>query len=109
MNYETHSENESMTMTKKTLAGLICKELGYTKQQSAQLVESVMEIMKEALEQGGNILISGFGKFSVHEKHERVGWDPQKAEPMTLPARRVVKLKYSGKLEEELNRDNDCV
>jgi len=56
------------------------------------------------LEDGEDVLISGFGKFCVHEKNRRRGRNPQSGEAIMLPPRKVVTFKCSGKLREKINR-----
>jgi len=57
---------------------------------STKLVESFLEIIKKSLENGEDILVTGFGKFSVKEKNERKGRDPQTGKDLILKSRRVV-------------------
>ena len=70
---------------------------------SAQLVESFLEIIKKSLENGEDILISGFGKFSVKEKNERKGRNPQTGEDLILKSRRVVTFRCSESLRDKIN------
>ena len=70
----------------------------------AHIVENLFELIKQSLEQGDDVLISGFGKFSVHAKHQRRGRNPQTGESMELPSRRVVTFHYSGVLKEKVNQ-----
>ena len=79
----------------------------FTKTESAQVIETLFEIIKQTLEQGEEILISGFGKFCVNEKHQRRGRNPQTAEPILLPPRSVVTFKCSSKLREKINRQEE--
>lgn len=92
-----------MTMKKGTLAESIRQELKFNKTRSAELVESVLEIIRETLEQGEDVLISGFGKFYINDKRERLGWNPHMAEAMMISARRVVKFKSTKKLQKAIN------
>ena len=62
-----------------------------SKRQSADLVESLLEIIKQTLESREDILISGFGKFCVREKKKRPGRNPQTGENVIIDARRVVR------------------
>lgn len=71
--------------------------------QSAQVLESILEIIKNTLENGEDVLITGFGKFYVKEKRERKGRNPQTGEDLMLGSRRVVGFKCSGKLRERMN------
>jgi integration host factor subunit alpha len=77
----------------------------FKKTQSAQIIETLFELLKQSLEQGDDVLISGFGKFCVQKKSRRRGRNPQSGEPIMLPARKVVSFKCSGKLREKINRE----
>jgi integration host factor subunit alpha len=86
-----------MKLTKDRLIDAIVDDIGYQKNQSSQLVEALLEILKNTLEQGEDVLISGFGKFQVKSKNERRGRNPATGDEMMLPSRRVVTFKCSGK------------
>ena len=93
-----------MTLTKADIAAAIYKKTRrYTRMQSLELVDSLFEIMKQTLESGEDVLISSFGKFSVKEKRERIGRNPQNRQPMMLTARKVVNFKWSGRLRNKIN------
>jgi integration host factor subunit alpha len=93
-----------MTLTKAQIVeNLFAKNL-FTKGESAQIIETLFELIKQSLQDGDDVLISGFGKFSVKEKHQRRGRNPQSGEPITLPPRRVVTFHYSAGLKEKMNR-----
>jgi len=92
-----------MTLTKADLIDSIYNHVGLSKTKSIQLVESLLEIIKETLENGEDILISGFGKFFVKEKNERRGRNPQTREDLMLDARRVVTFRCSGVLRDKIN------
>jgi len=92
-----------MSLTKAHLADSIHNQLGFPKNQSVQALESILEIIKETLEKGEDVLISGFGKFCVKEKRERRGRNPQIGEDLMLRSRRVVGFKCSGKLRDKMN------
>jgi integration host factor subunit alpha len=92
-----------MTLTKADLIQHVFTSLpGYTKAQSREAVETLLKIMKSSLENGENILLSGFGKFSVKDKRPRKGRNPQTGEELRLDARRVVTFKPSGLLKGQL-------
>ena len=96
-----------MTLTKAQIVeNLFAKNL-FTKGESAQIIETLFELMKQSLEQGDDVLISGFGKFCVREKHQRTGRNPQTGESMALPPRTVVTFKCSGILKEKINREDE--
>lgn len=92
-----------MTLTKADIADVMSNQVGYTKRQSLKIVDSLFEYIKKSLEDGDDVLISGFGKFSVKDKRERKGRNPQTGEPILLSSRRVVTFKCSGKLRNIIN------
>jgi integration host factor subunit alpha len=93
-----------MTHTKAQIVeNLFAKNL-FTKGESAQIIETLFELIKQSLQDGHDVLISGFGKFSVKGKHQRRGRNPQSGESITLPPRRVVTFHYSGVLKEKINQ-----
>ncbi len=92
-----------MTLTKADIAEQIHNDVGHTKKQSAQIVDSLFEIIKETFEDGKDVLISGFGKFTLRERKERKGRNPLTGKPMMLPAKKVVTFRCSGKLREKIN------
>ena len=96
--------NDSVaTLTKAQIVeNLFAKNL-FTKGESAQIVETLFELLKQSLENGDDVLISGFGKFCIHQKNQRRGRNPQSGEPITLPPRKVVTFKCSGVLREKIN------
>jgi integration host factor subunit alpha len=92
-----------MTLTKAHIVeNLFSKDI-FTKTESAHIVETLFEIVKQTLEQGEDVLLSGFGKFSVREKSQRRGRNPQTGDPILLSSRRVVTFKCSGVLRERIN------
>ncbi|UCF73844.1 MAG: integration host factor subunit alpha [Deltaproteobacteria bacterium] len=94
-----------MTLTKADLIDSIYNQLNLPKTKSAELVESLLEIIKKALENGEDVLISGFGKFCVKDKRKRRGRNPQTGEDLMLGERRVVTFKCSGVLRSKINRE----
>jgi len=93
-----------MTLTKVQIFGSISEQLGFTRRQSVETIEILLEIMKKALESGEDVLISGFGKFCVRDKKERRGRNPATGDDMMLRPRRVVTFNCSGKLRERVNK-----
>jgi integration host factor subunit alpha len=69
-------------------------------------VETTLEIIKQTLENGEDVLISGFGKFSVKDKRQRRGRNPKTNEDLLIDARRVVKFTCSGTLRRKINHDS---
>ena len=92
-----------MTLTKSHLIEAIAKANGFTKKQSTETVETILELIKSTLASGDDVLISGFGKFCVKEKLERRGRNPATGEDMILGPRRVVTFRCSGKLRDKVN------
>jgi len=92
-----------MTLTKAQIIESFQNNLGFTKNQSSEIIESILLIMKGALADSEDVLISGFGKFCVNEKKERRGRNPATGDDMMLAPRKVVTFKCSGKLREKLN------
>ena len=92
-----------MALTKHAIAAELQSELGFPKNQSIEVVESLLELMKSTLESGEDLLVSGFGKFCVKDKKERKGRNPATGEDAILPARRVVTFKWSGTLRDKVN------
>jgi integration host factor subunit alpha len=92
-----------MALTKHDIVEQIQAGLGFPKNQSVDITETLLELIKSSLESGEDLLVSGFGKFCVKEKNERKGRNPATDEELMLPARRVVTFKWSGKLRDKVN------
>jgi integration host factor subunit alpha len=93
-----------MTLTKAHIAKTIHNHCGFTNDRSAQLVDSLLEILKKTLENGEDVLISGFGKFCVKEKRKRRERNPHTREDLMLAPRKVIVFICSGVLREKVNR-----
>ena len=94
----------TMALTKERLIDSIYDNVGLSKAQSRSLVEKLFHIMKQTLETGEDLLISGFGKFVVKQKAARRGRNPQTAEELELRSRRVIVFKTSGVLRKRINQ-----
>ena len=92
-----------MTLTKADIVDSVHHDLGLTKSESVQVIESLLEIIKRTLASGEDILVSGFGRLCVRNKKQRGGRNPQTGKHMTLRARRVVKFRCSGVLRDRVN------
>jgi len=92
-----------MALTKEKLITSLETHLGMGRQESRQAVESLLRIMKDNLSRGEDLLISGFGKFSVRQKRARRGRNPQTQMHITLAARKVLVFKASGVLRKRIN------
>ena len=77
-------------MTKADIIEGVYEKVGFSKKESAEIVELVFDTVKETLERGDKIKISGFGNFQVRHKNARVGRNPQTGEEIKISERRVV-------------------
>ena len=92
-----------MTLTKANMAVAVAEQIGYPKNQSTKMIETLLEIIKRTVESGEDVLVSGFGKFCVKTKRERRGRNPATGEDMMLEPRRVVTFNCSRKLRDRVN------
>ena len=94
-----------MPLTKINLVEMVYGVLDVPKTQCVNVVESFFDIIKEELAKGEEVMISGFGKWSVKKKKPRVGRNPKTGEEMTIDARTVVTFKCSDSLRSKINHD----
>ena len=92
-----------MTLTKAHIINTIADQIGYPKNHSSEIVETLLELIKSSLESGDDVLISNFGKFCVKAKKERKGRNPATGKDMILEPRKVVTFRSSGKLRKMVN------
>ncbi len=92
-----------MALTKADIIDSVHEEIGLPKTESADIMESLLEIVKKALESENDVLVSGFGKFCVHEKNSRRGRNPATGEDLILDKRKAVVFKCSGNLRRKIN------
>ena len=90
-------------MTKIDIIQDVYEKLGFSKKDSARIVESVFDIIKDNLTTGEKVKISGFGNFVVKEKKSRRGRNPQTGAEIAISARRVLTFKSSQVLRKALN------
>jgi integration host factor subunit alpha len=93
-----------MALGKDHLINRLSSLNGFPKRTAAELLESLLELIKSTLESGEDVMISGFGKFRVKDKKNRWGRNPQTGNALILDARRVVTFKCSNVLRERMNR-----
>ena len=91
------------TLTKTGIVESVHDQLGFQKNESTEIIEILIEIIKESLELGEDVMISGFGKFQVKDKRKRRGRNPATGEDLTLSPRRVITFKCSGTLRDRIN------
>lgn len=94
-----------MTLTKAGLVEKISLN-GLSRKESSDVMKNLLEIMKQTLESGEDVMISCFGKFRVKEKIRRKGRNPATGEELYLDPRRVVTFKCSGVLRNEINGES---
>jgi integration host factor subunit alpha len=90
-------------MTKADIIESVYTHVKLTKKESAEIVELVLETLKDTLERGEKVKISGFGNFHVREKKSRVGRNPQTGQEIEISARRVLTFRPSQVLKSALN------
>jgi integration host factor subunit alpha len=94
-------------MTKADIVQAVYGKLGgFSKKESADLVDLVFETMKETLGRGEKIKVSGFGNFVLRDKRKRQGRNPQTGDPIVITERRVLSFKASQLLKQALNPKN---
>jgi integration host factor subunit alpha len=89
-----------MSLTKIEIIDSVYENLGISKKESVTAVESLFEIIKDELGKGNDVMISGFGKWTVRAKKKRKGRNPQTGEALTIDARKVVTFKPSYMLRQ---------
>jgi integration host factor subunit alpha len=92
-----------MTLTKAHIAQKIAYDCGFLKGEATEVLEKLLDIMKQCLTAGESVRISGFGKWNVKSKHARRGRNPQTGEQIVLDARKVVTWSYSPVFKQAMN------
>ena len=90
------------TLTRADLAETINRKMGFSRAESLDLVESILDKMSEALADGQNVKISGFGSFILRDKRERVGRNPKTGVEVPITPRRVMTFRASQLLKERV-------
>ena len=90
------------TLTRADLAESINRRVGLSRADSLEMVESILQHMCNALAEGENVKISGFGNFQIRTKAPRPGRNPRTGELIPIDARRVVTFHASTKLKEQI-------
>jgi integration host factor subunit alpha len=95
-----------MTMTKADMVKIICEKMDFALKESTELVEQLFEIVKETLESGEKIKISGFGNFNIRAKRPRKGRNPKTRQEIVISGRKVVTFKPSLVLRKALKQES---
>ena len=90
-------------MTKADIVEVVHNRTGYSKKESSEAVELILDILKEVLEKGEKVKLSGFGNFVIRSKEIRKGRNPKTGEEMEISARSVLTFKPSQKLKDHIN------
>ena len=93
----------SKTHTRADLTEAVYQAVGLSRQESSELVESVLETISQRLETGEQVKLSSFGTFQVRAKNERVGRNPKTGEEVAITPRRVLTFRASHVLKERIN------
>lgn len=99
------SDTDIETLTRADLAERLNEEIGLSRAESARIVESILDKMSEALADGENVKISGFGSFLLRDKAERVGRNPKTGVVVPISSRRVLTFRASQSLRERVAED----
>lgn len=94
------------TLTRRDLSEAVFREVGLSRNESAQLVESVLEHVSNALASGEQVKISSFGTFNVRDKTARIGRNPKTGEEVPISPRRVLSFRPSHIMKDRVARGN---
>ncbi|MEO1100491.1 MAG: integration host factor subunit alpha [Pseudomonadota bacterium] len=95
----TDTGKNNLTLTRADVTDALVREIGCTRQESAELLDRTLELIGEALETGGTVKLSRFGNFVVREKSAREGRNPKTKTKAEISARRVVTFRPSPMLK----------
>jgi integration host factor subunit alpha len=93
------TSSDTPTLTKAELAELLFDHVGLNKREAKDMVEAFFEVIRDALESGDSVKLSGFGNFQLRDKPQRPGRNPKTGEAIPIAARRVVTFHASQKLK----------
>ena len=92
-----------MAMTKANIVEEVYKKVGFSKSQAAEIVETVFETMKQVLERGEKLKISGFGNFTPRDKKTRIGRNPKTGKAIKVPAKILPFFKVGKELKKRVD------
>ncbi|MBS0308735.1 MAG: integration host factor subunit alpha [Proteobacteria bacterium] len=95
----SQAEKDLPTLTKAELAELLFEQVGLNKREAKDMVETFFDEIRNALERGESVKLSGFGNFQLRDKPQRPGRNPKTGEEIPITARRVVTFHASQKLK----------
>jgi integration host factor subunit alpha len=91
-------------MTKADIVSAVYEKVGFSKKEAVRVVETIFDIVKEGLERGEKVKISGFGNFVVRSKRARRGRNPQTGDDIEISPRKILTFRPSQVLKNDLNR-----
>lgn len=94
------------TLTRMDLSEAVLREVGLSRNESSELMESILNHISDALVAGESVKISSFGTFSVRSKNERVGRNPKTGEEVPIAPRRVLTFRPSHLMKDRVNNGN---
>jgi integration host factor subunit alpha len=94
---------DSNTITRAQLGDAVYQEVGLSRNESAELLETVLDYVSEALAKGESVKISSFGSFSVRQKGQRIGRNPKTGEEVPIMPRKVLVFRPSQVLKSQIN------
>ncbi len=97
----------SSTLTRSDLSEAVYREIGLSRNESSQMVETILERVSEALVRGDTVKISSFGTFAVRQKGARMGRNPKTGEEVPIDPRRVLVFRPSHILKDRVNAGNE--
>lgn len=100
----TPREDDGFTLTKAELAEMLFERVGLNKREAKDMVETFFDEIRDALERGESVKLSGFGNFQLRDKPQRPGRNPKTGEEIPISARRVVTFHASQKLKALIER-----
>ena len=95
---------ERKTLTRQDISEALYRHVGLSKYESAQMLETVLEHISNALIDGKSVKLSSFGTFIPRQKRERIGRNPKTGVSATIDARRVISFKASKLMKERINK-----
>ena len=94
---------DAPTLTRAELGDRLHEEVGFSRSESVQLVESVLDCVSDALVRGENVKISSFGSFILRDKNRRIGRNPKTGEEVPIEPRRVMTFRPSQIMRDRIN------
>lgn len=91
-------------MTKADIVEIVFEKVGFSKKDVGMVIEEIFESIKNTLEKGEKVKISGFGNFTIRQKRARRGRNPQTGTEITIDQRRVMTFKASQLLKKAINQ-----